>query len=204
MSTLTYDEMWRIKAELFDNVLGFGAEPYIGVRAIYDVIQQNVTSSSVTPTTSATSVSSAGPTVLTLASVTGLAASSRVVLDVDAAREVVTVRAIAGSTVSVVCTKTHSGTYPVEVESALTIVRGLLADLETLDQQERITIPNGGVKRVDEIEFFSQAEGNVQASLTKHRNAIRSRLASATGLTGILRELAARASMSGNTAFEVY
>ena len=150
MTTLTADEMWRVKAELFDNVLGFGAEPYIGVRAIYDVIQQNVTSSSVPPTTSATAVTTAGPNVLTLASVNGLVASSRVVLDVDNAREVVTVRAVSGSTISVVCTKTHSGTYPVEVESALTIVRGILADLEALDQQERITIPNGGVKRVDE------------------------------------------------------
>jgi hypothetical protein len=204
VSTLTDDEMWRIKAELFDNVLGFGAEPYIGVRAIYNVIQQNVTSSSVSPTTSTTAVTSAGPVVLTLASVTGLAASSRIVLDVDNAREVVTVRAVTGSTISVVVTKTHSGTYPVEVESGLTIVRGLLADLETLDQQERITIPNGGVKRVDEIEFFSRAEGNVQQSLTAHRNAIRSRLASATGLTGILRELAARVSAGGGSTFEVY
>lgn len=204
MTTLTADEMWRVKAELFDNVLGFGAEPYIGVRAIYDVIQQNVTSSSVPPTTSATAVTTAGPNVLTLASVNGLVASSRVVLDVDNAREVVTVRAVSGSTISVVCTKTHSGTYPVEVESALTIVRGILADLEALDQQERITIPNGGVKRVDEIEFFSLAEGNVQSSLTTHRNALRSRLASATGLGGLMRELAARVAMAGSTSFEVY
>lgn len=142
--------------------------------------------------------------MLTLASVNGLVASSRVVLDVDNAREVVTVRAVSGSTISVVCTKTHSGTYPVEVESALTIVRGILADLEALDQQERITIPNGGVKRVDEIEFFSLAEGNVQSSLTTHRNALRSRLASATGLGGLMRELAARVAMAGSTSFEVY
>ena len=204
MTTLSADEMARIKAEIFDNVLSIGAVPWIDVRAIYDVIQANVSSSSVAPTTSATAVSAAGPTTLTLASVTGLSSGSRVVLDVDTSREVVTVRAVSGSTVSVVCAKTHSGTYPVEVESALTIVRGILADLEAIDQQERITIPQAGVKRVDEIEFFGRAEGSVRDMLTTHRNSLRARLASATGLTGILRELMARASTGGVMGFEVY
>lgn len=204
MSTLTTAEMWRIRAELFDNVLDMSAVPWIDVRAIYDVIEQNVSSSSTAPTSSSTAVTAAGPTTLTLASVTGLAVGSRVVLDVDSAREVVTVRAVSGLSVSVVCTKTHAGTYPVEIESALTIVRGLLADLEAVDQQERITIPQAGVKRVDEIEFFGRTDGGVQASLTAHRNTLRARLAAATGLTGILRELAARASTSGMQTFEVY
>jgi len=205
MTTLGADEMARIKAEIFDNVLSIGAVPWLDVRAIYDVIQANVASSSVAPTTSATAVSAAGPTVLTLASVTGLASGSRVVLDVDTSREVVTVRAVTGSTISVVCAKTHSGTYPVEVESALTIVRGILADLEAIDQQERIAIPQAGVKRVDEIEFFGRSEGgSAQTSLTQHRNALRGRLASATGLTGILRELMARVSSSGVMGFEIY
>ena len=161
MSTLTTAEMWRIRAELFDNVLNMSAVPWIDVRSIYDVIQANVSSSSTPPTSSSTAVTSAGPTVLTLASVTGLDVASRIVLDVDAAREVVTVRAISGLTVSVVCTKTHSGTYPVEIESALTIVRGTLADLEAIDQQERIAIPQAGVKRVDEIEFFEIGRAHV-------------------------------------------
>ena len=204
MTTLSADEMARIKAEIFDNVLSIGAVPWIDVRAIYDVIQANVSSSSVAPTTSATAVSAAGPTTLTLASVTGLSSGSRVVLDVDTSREVVTVRAVSGSTVSVVCAKTHSGTYPVEVESALTIVRGILADLEAIDQQERTAIPQAGVKRVDEIEFFGRAEGSVRDMLTAHRNSLRARLASATGLTGILRELMARASTGGAMGFEVY
>lgn len=204
MSTLTDGEMARIRAEIFDNVLSVGAIPWIDVRSIYDVIEANVVSSSVTPTTSTTAVTSAGPVVLTLASVTGLTSSTRVVLDVDAAREVVTVRAVVGSTVSVVATKTHGGTYPVEVESPLTIVRGILADLEAIDLQERIAIPQAGVKRVDEIEFFGSAEGgSAQASLTRHRNNLRARLASACGLMGILRDLAARAS-SGASSVEIY
>lgn len=203
MATLTTDEMARVRAELFDNVLGVGAVPWIDVRSIYDVIRDNVSSSSTAATHSPTAVSTAGPTTLTLASVTGLASGTRVVLDVDASREVVTVRAVSGSTVSVICAKTHSGTYPVEVESALTIVRGLLADLEALDQQERLMVPQAGVKIVDEIEFFGAAEGGVQQSLTARRNALRQRLASATGLTGILRDLAARA-RGGVSSMEVY
>ena len=205
MATLTDDEMARIKAELFSNVLDLGAVPYISVLAIYSLIRDNVSSSAVAPTTSTTAVTAAGPSVLTLASVTGLASGSRVVLDVDASREVVTVRAVAGLTISVVCAKTHSGTYPVEVESALTIVRGLMADLEAIDQQERIAIPQAGVKRVDEIEFFGRAEGgSAQASLTQHRYALRGRLASATGLTEVLREMASRVSQGGVMGFEVY
>lgn len=203
MATLTTDEMARVRAELFDNVLGVGAVPWIDVRSIYDVIRDNVSSSSTAATTSSTTVSTAGATTLTLASVTGLASGTRVVLDVDASREVVTVRAVSGSTVSVICAKTHSGTYPVEIESALTIVRGLLADLEALDQQERLMVPQAGVKIVDEIEFFGAAEGGVQQSLTARRNALRQRLASATGLTGILRDLAARA-RGGVSSMEVY
>lgn len=206
MSTLTANEMGRIKAEVFDNVLDIGATPWIDVRAIYDIIQTNVSSASTAPTTSTTAVTSPGPTVLTLASVTGLSASSRIVLDVDAGREVVTVRAVIGSTVSVLCTKTHSGTYPVEIESPLTIVRGLLADLEAIDLQERIAIPQAGVKKVDEIEFFGRNEGGAaHMALTKHRNTLRSRLASACGLAGIMRELMSRAAIAGgSTSYEAY
>ena len=204
MTTISDAEMWRVKAELFDNVLDFGAVPWLSVRAIYDVIRANVSGSSVAPTTSSTAVTVPGATVLTLASVTGLAAASRVVLDVDASREVVTVRAVSGSTVSVVCSKLHGGTYPVEIESGLTIVRGILADLEAIDQQQRLAIPQAGVRRVDEIEFFGKADGgSARAQLEAHRNQLRGRLAAATGLTGILRELAARAS-GGASAFEAY
>jgi len=192
--TLATAEMSRIRAELFDNVLAGGALPYVAVGTIYDVIASNVESSATDPTSSSTAVNDAGPTVLTLASVTGLSVGTRVVLDVDDAREVVTVRAIVGSTISVVCTKTHAGTYPVEIESPLTIVRGLLADLETVDQQQRTGVANLGVKKVDgEIEFFAASEGSTLTSSETYRNRLRSRLAAATGLTRLFAEAAARA-----------
>ncbi len=196
----------RIRAELFDNVLDVGAVPMIDIHAVYtSVIQPNLASSSTPPTTSATTVSAAGPATLTLASVAGLTAgSSRVVIDVDAAREVCTVRAVSGLTISVLCKQAHSGTYPVEVESGLTIVRGVIADLESLDQVQRANFGSAGVKRVDEIEFFSVSEGgSILVQAEAFRNVLRARLASALGVTALLRDLAARV-RPGAATLEVY
>ena len=45
MATLTDDELSRIKMEVLDNVLSIGAIPYIGIKAVYAIIQENVVSS---------------------------------------------------------------------------------------------------------------------------------------------------------------
>ena len=82
------DELARIKSECMDSVLDISAAPYFDIRAIYDVIQAHVPSSATAATTSATAVTAAGPTTLTLASVTGLASGSPVVLGVDPGRQV--------------------------------------------------------------------------------------------------------------------
>jgi hypothetical protein len=157
MATLSEDEIGRIKAEVLDNVLDIGAIPYVSIRAIYDIIRQHVVSSTIAPTTSSTAVTAPGAALLVLASLTGLASSSRVVLDVDGAREVVTVRALTGGGISVVCRRLHSGTYPVEVESPLTIVRGLLSDLASLDDQEQDATASAGLRAVDEVQPARQA-----------------------------------------------
>jgi len=207
MATLTDDELARIKSEVFDNLLGLGAIPYFDVRTLYPVIRDNVESSSVAATTSSTSVSTVGAVTLTLASATGYAAGQRIVLDVDDARETVTIRSVSGATVSVVCRKTHSGTYPVEVESALTLVRGLLSDLITLEQIERGAFDTAGVKRVDEIEFFGMSEGGSKlAQVNVTRDRLRAKLASALNLTRLMGEMKARAEAAnaGAGAFEVY
>jgi hypothetical protein len=201
--TLTEIELDRIKFEAMDNVLGLGAVPYASIRNVYGIIQDNVQSSSVDPTTSSTAVTAAGAVTLTLASATGITAGTRVVLDVDDAREVVTVRNVAGSVISVVCAKTHAGTYPVEIESALTIVRGLLADLETLSQRERTLYTSAGVKSVDEIEFFGPSErGGALGAIMSARIAKRMELARASGIAWIVREVLQRD--SGGGGFEVY
>lgn len=201
--TLETIEMDRVKAEALDNVLGYGAVPYASIRAVYDIIRDNVQSSSTDPTSSSTTVSAAGPTSLTLASATGISAGTRLVLDVDDAREVVTVRSVSGSVISVVCTKTHSGTYPVEIESALTIVRGLLADLETLSQRARLLYQSAGVKSVDgEIEFFGRSDGGGPLdTIMAARMAMRHELGRACGIDWIVREALSRSSVD---RFEAY
>ena len=196
MTTLGADEMARVRAECLDNVLSVGATPYFDVRAVYDVIAQYVVSSSVAPTTCATGVTAAGPTVLTLASVSGLAAGSRVQIDVDGSRETVTVRAVTGLTISVICRKTHSGTYPVEVESALTLVRGVLADLSALEQVNTLDAFNAlGLRRVDEVEWMERGQ---LALVESARRSMRARLASMCGLGALV------AQSRGPSSFEVY
>ena len=192
-TTLTDDELARVKRECLDNVLDYGAVPYINVLSVYQIIRDHVVSSSVAPTTSSTAVTSAGAAVLTLASVTDYASGQRVVLDVDDVRETVTIRAVSGSTISVVCRYLHSGIYPVEVESPLTIVRGLLSDLVTMEQAQRRAVQSLGLKRVDEVEWFgANGERTIGAELNERRMKLRMELAEACGIGWVIRERMAR------------
>jgi hypothetical protein len=206
MTTLTDDELARIKAEVFDNLLGLGAIPYFDVRTLYPVIRDNVVSSDVAATTSSTAVSVVGATTITLADATGYAAGQRIVLDVDDARETVTIRALTGAVASVICRYTHAGTYPVQVESPLTLVRGYISDLITLEQIERGAFDTAGVKRVDEIEFFGMQEGGSKiAVVNATRDRLRAKLASALNLTKIMAEMRGRFDAAqGSSAFEAY
>lgn len=194
MATLTDDELARIKAEVLDNVLDQQATPWFDVRAIYEVLRDNVRSSSVSPTTSATAVTAPGPTVLTLASATGYVAGQKVQLDCDAARETVTIRAVVGSTISVICRKTHGGTYPVEVESPLTLVRGVLSDLAMIETGAALDALDAvGLKQVDEVVF--RDDETITRAVARARNQLRERLASLCGLGFIL----SSARSGGNT-----
>lgn len=205
MATLSTDEMARIRAELFDNLLDTGAMPYISVLTVYQVIQANVLSSDTAATSCSDTVSAAGPTTLTLASVSGLAVGTKVQIDMDGQRETVSVRHISGSTISVICSLTHSGTYPVEIESPLTLVRGILWDLSNMDQVLiRRARSTAGIKSVDqEVEFFGPSDGGGRlVEMSREQMRLRGQLASYCGLTGILREYRAR--LSGPTNIEVY
>ena len=197
MSTLLDSEMAAIRREVLDNVLDYGASPYVGVLSIYQIVQDHVVSSTVAPTTSTTAVTAAGPTVLTLASVTGLAAGMRVVVDSDDLRETVTIRAVIGSTISVICNNLHSGTYPVEVESPLTLVRGILADINALDTFQRGAPSQAGLKRVDDVEWATGKESPLKALMAR-RNQLRMELANACGIGWVLRSIMARNGGGGN------
>lgn len=203
MTTLSADEMARVRSEVGDVLLSYGALPYFRVRSVYDLIRDTVVSSTVTPTTSSTAVTAAGAVVLVLASTTDYAAGQRVVIDCDDARETVTVRALTGGGISVVCTRLHAGVYPVEVESALTIVRGLLSDLITCEQADRDALASAGLKKVDEVEWFGgNGELSIAQTISRRRAMLREALVSALGLTAIWREHQARVGNGG--AVEVY
>lgn len=197
MATLTDDELARIRAEVGDHILATDAEPYFGSQHVYTVIRDNVSSSSVAATTSSTTVSAAGPTSISVASAAGLVVGQKIQLDSDGSRETVSIRSISGTTLSVICRKTHSGTYPVEIESPLTLVRGVLYDLAALEQNEVMTaVQSSGIKRVDEIEFRDGLDR--AASLEQARSRLRSKLASLTGLNHLIRL------NRGADTFEVY
>lgn len=196
MTTLSSDEMARIKLELGDTVLAVGAQPWIGIRSVWDVIQTYVESSSVAPTSSSTTVSAAGPTTITVASATGLTAGMRVQLDCDGQRETCTIRNVAGSVLSVVARKIHSGTYPVEVESALTLVRGVLSDLISLEQVTSLaSFDSLGLRRVDEVEWSERGQSYW---IEYGRGILRRRLATACGVGWLY------TASRGSSALEVY
>jgi len=197
VATLTDDELARIRAEVGDHVLATDAEPYFGSQHVYSVIRDNVTSSATAATTSSTTVSAAGPTTISVASATGLVAGYKIQLDCDGQRETCTIRNVSGTTLSIICKKAHSGTYPVEIESPLTIVRGILYDLASLEQNEAIgAVGSAGLKQVDEV-VFKDGE-DVSIAVERVRQTLRKKLAQLTGLNHLLRL------SSGGDSYEVY
>jgi len=194
--TLTLIEMQRIKYELGDAVLNVGAQPWIGIRSVWNVIKDNVLGSDTAPTSTSTTISAAAATTITVVSAVDLVAGTRVQIDVDGQRETCTIRNVAGSVLSLVARKVHSGTYPVEIESSLTIVRGLIADLTALEQVNTLgTFDALGLRRVDEVEW---AEKGASYWVEYGKGLLRRKLASACGVGWIY------SSSRGSSGLEVY
>lgn len=201
MGTLTDDEIARIKTELWDHLVDIGAEPYIGFHPIYNTIRDHVSSSSVAATSSTTAVTAAGSTTITVADATGLTVGTKIVLDVDDQRETCTIKSISGSVIGVNARKTHSGTYPVEIESPRTIVRGILFDLSKLELLIVGALESSGIKRADEVEFFGPNDGGgVVQQLIANQARLRMELARRIGLG----DYAAAKGARGAGSFEVY
>ncbi len=160
-------EVARIKYELGFNILTVGAEPYIGIAAIFSQVIQVYMGSgaSTTSTTAVTAATTATPVTLTLASGTGFNRFDRVVIDVDDRQEIVTVENISGASLTVLLTKAHSGTYPVTVEGGESIVRGILGKLRAIETQISDAGSSAGIKKVDEIEFFGNDRGTQMTTL---------------------------------------
>jgi hypothetical protein len=205
VGTLSDDELARIRRELLDNVLDVGALPFADFRHVYGIIRDNVSSSTTAAATTATGTiaANAGSTTITVASATGLAVGTRVQVDVDSQREVCTIKSLASTTVGLVLAKAHAGTYPVEIESALTLVRGTLSDLAAVQDELNVARKTGGIKKVDEVEFFGREGGGMSRlqELRAEQSRLRLDLARMCGLGRWLRNAEGSGGAGG---FEAY
>lgn len=183
--SLTDSEVSRCKFETGQNLLTIGAIPYIGITQLWEQVIQPYTNSGAATTSDTTvaAATTATPATLTLASATGFAALSRVVVDVDDRQEIVTVQSVSGSTITVLLKLAHSGTYPVNVEGGETIIREILGRIRTLHSQIKSATSTAGLKRVDTIEFYGNSVATSQISmLRKSLSQERDELARALGV----------------------
>jgi hypothetical protein len=180
---LTAGELDRVRAELGYNVLDVGAEPYIGVQAYFSqVLKPYLREGLETSTSTTVEENAAGSLViLSLADVTGVTLRSRIIVDVDDFLESATVRAISGSTITVLLKKAHTGTYPVTVDAGLQIVRECLAALFKVQQLIDELEGEGALKKVDEIEFYDASGRTRLQLLEEQQRHWRRRLSSAVG-----------------------
>jgi uncharacterized small protein (DUF1192 family) len=201
MALLT-SEVARIRAELGVNLMGVGAVPNFEVYSVFEqVVKPYVLSgTSTTSSTSVSSASSATPVTLTLAATDDdVVAGATVAIDVDARQEIATIQSVSGSDIVVLLTKEHSGTYPVTVESGETIIRELLRQLRVVATEQSSAGLQGGIKKVDEIEFFGHGEGNRLATLQGERSRLRDELSAAIGFPNLHRR-----SRGGGSSIALY
>lgn len=180
-------EIQLIKYELGYNVMSIGAIPYIGIVAVFEQVIKPYTLAGATTTSSTTVTSSATPQLvsLTLASATGFSAGDRAVVDVDGRQESATVESVSGSTISVLLSLTHGGTYPVTVEGGESIVRSILRELRNVRDKISKAAGLAGLRKVEDIEFFAgngRESGSVVDELVRLRGYWRDELASALGV----------------------
>jgi hypothetical protein len=188
--SLLPSEITRLKYEMGFNVLSTGAEPYIGVAALFDQVIQPYLAAGAVTTSSTAVVAATTPTLatLTLASVSGVAEGAAVIVDVDSLQERATVRSLSGSTIGVLLSKAHGETFPVTVEGPESIIRALLRKLQALgglgtDGLIDGALDTAGIKKVDEIEFFGGSGFESRIKQTREmREYWRDELAAALGI----------------------
>lgn len=183
---LTASEVARLKNHLGYNVLSNGAQPYIGIATIFEqVIQVYLTGGAITTSTTAvTAATSPTPATLTLASATGFTAGDVCIVDVDSREERATIQAVSGSTITLLLSLAHSGTYPVVVEGPEALVRSVLKKADAAWSALNSATSTAGLKQVDNggVEWFGSHEGGLIQSLRSQLNYWRDELASLLGI----------------------
>ncbi len=181
---ITSGELDRIRGELGYNTLNVGAEPFIGVHAVFSqVIAPYLREGADTTSVTSVAAAPAGAYVtLTVASGTGISLHDHVAVDVDDAFEYATVRSISGTSLGVILKKAHSGTYPVTVDGGLQQVREALAAIFRVKQLIANLDGTGVLKAVDEIQWYD-VKGKTQLQVLQQQLEFwRGELASRVGI----------------------
>ena len=194
--SFTTSELQRIKAELGYNVLSVGADAYIQVSQLFEVVVNSYIDAEVS-TTSSTAVTASGVTqaTITLASATGFNSGARIVVDVDSRREMVTIQSLSGADATALFSNSHTGTYPVALDGPIPIAKEALHRVETAKVELARTFGEGALRRVDEIEFYDTGKslfGSVGDSVMYWRD----ELASALGVPNLWRRRRGGGSLS--------
>lgn len=191
MALLT-SEIQRLRYELGYNVMGVAAEPYVEYHGALDrVVALYLNGGAVTTsTTDVTASTTPAQSTLTLADATGFAQFASVIVDVDSRQERATVQSVSGSTVSLLLSKAHSGTFPITVEGGESIIRDLLKKIENVNERTSAAAATAGLKRAEDIEWYGNSQGGI-GSVIKDQLALRmywrDQLASALGVTNLWR-----------------
>lgn len=183
-AVLTSAEIEAVRFHLDYGNISVGGYPYTpdGYFELFtNVVAEYLTTGA--ETTAATAVTADTIVTVTPASMTGITANSRLVIDVDTDQEIVVVKSVTPTTFTARFAKAHTGTYPVAVDSGVQRLRRLLALAEAayaaLTSED--TGAAAGVKKVDEIEFFGGAKNSGTSVLDgklAHYRAIVERIAS--------------------------
>lgn len=158
---LTASELIRLKAELGYPVTTIGAEPYISYVQVFDQVILPYTQGGASTTSSTTVAAATTPTAvsLTLLDATGFVAGDRAIVDVDSFQETPTIRSVTGSTISVILSLAHAGTYPVTVEGGESLLRDILKQLAAIKAQFSQVVQTAGLKRAEDIEWYQAGAG---------------------------------------------
>jgi hypothetical protein len=176
-------ELQRIRYELGYNVLSVGAEPYISYVAVFDMVVQRYLNAGAKTSSLTYCAPPADPSTpelhtIVLADATGFEEGQRIWLDAGARQECVDLVSLSGTNAKFFGLKTHgesAGTlkYSVTVEGGEAIIREILAEIGAVRAQlglagaanasssAAILASSGGLKRVDEIEFYAASGSSV-------------------------------------------
>ncbi len=181
---LLNSEIKRCKLELGYPLEASGAEPYIGIVAVFEQVVQAFLDGGAT-TTSSTAVSvqdEPTPVTIEVALATGFSLFDHVTVDVDSRRETATVSLISGTSVTLMLKKPHSGTYPVAVEGGESIVRDILSRIAAVKEELLQNFGAGALKSVDEISFYSIGNKTLFGTLGENLMFWRDELSGAIGV----------------------